>query len=27
MLVEVNDEALTSDSGGGGNKWNDDSVE
>jgi hypothetical protein len=27
VLVEVNDEALTSDSGGGGNKWNDDSVE
>ncbi len=27
VLVEVNDDALTNDSGGGGNKWNDDSVE
>jgi hypothetical protein len=27
VLVEVNDDALTNDSGGGDNKWNDDSVE
>ncbi|MBW7990497.1 MAG: hypothetical protein FVQ84_10835 [Planctomycetes bacterium] len=27
VLVEVNDDALTNDSGGGNNKWNDDSVE
>jgi hypothetical protein len=27
VLVEVTDESLTNDSGGGGNKWNDDSVE
>ena len=27
VLVEVNDDALTADSGGGNNKWNDDSVE
>ena len=27
VLVEVNDDALTADSGGGTNKWNDDSVE
>jgi len=27
VLVEVNDDSLTADSGGGTNKWNDDSVE
>jgi len=27
VLVEVTDESLTNDSGGGGSKWNDDSVE
>ncbi len=27
VLVQVTDESLTNDSGGGGNKWNDDSVE
>jgi hypothetical protein len=27
VLVEVTDDSLTNDSGGGGNKWNDDSVE
>ncbi|HUU20558.1 MAG TPA: sugar-binding protein [Sedimentisphaerales bacterium] len=27
VLVEVNDDTLTNDSGGGDNKWNDDSVE
>ncbi|MDT8302095.1 MAG: sugar-binding protein [Sedimentisphaerales bacterium] len=27
VLVQVNDDALTNDSGGGDNKWNDDSVE
>ena len=27
VLVEVKDDALTNDSGGGDNKWNDDSVE